>query len=501
MRSVSPSNFTCNNIGANTVTLTVTDVHNQSSTCAATVTINPFVNITNVAVTHVSCAGFGNGKIVISATAPGGTLKYSINGGASYQGSNSFSNLTPGTYAIRVKAQGVSSCFATATATINDGLAPQTWYKDIDNDGYSNGVKVTSCTQPAGYKLAVNLIATTGDCNDNDPLQFPGQTWYKDADNDGYSNGTIKVQCGKPTGYKAASQLIQTSGDCKDNNASIHPGAVEVCNSVDDNCNGQIDEGAAGGQTYTGNVSFATQAQVNAWPPCYSVINGSVNIIGSGITNLGPLSNLTSITGNLIIQSTSITSMNGLGSLTSVGGTLSILFNTKLTTLNGLGGLSTVGGSLFMYYNFKLNDCCAIKNLLSGNGISGLKTISFNKVGCNSVTQIMANCQEPNPLVGSTTTSVQGVTALSMGRVKASGMDIYPNPAQGSCTVKLQRMAPLARLRVTDSLGRVVFEQEFGEGMDVVTLDLNGEGYHNGVYLVCLLEDGSINAKQLIVQQ
>ena len=154
-----------------------------------------------------------------------------------------------------------------------------------------------------------------------------------------------------------------------------------------------------------------------------------------------------------------------------------------------------------MYYNFKLNDCCAIKNLLSGNGISGLKTISFNKVGCNSVTQIMANCQEPNPLVGSTTTSVQGVTALSMGRVKASGMDIYPNPAQGSCTVKLQRMAPLARLRVTDSLGRVVFEQELGEGMDVVTLDLNGEGYHNGVYLVCLLEDGSINAKQLIVQQ
>ena len=30
--------------------------------------------------------------------------------------------------------------------------------------------------------------------------------------------------------------------DCDDGNASIHPGAVEVCNGVDDNCNGEINE-------------------------------------------------------------------------------------------------------------------------------------------------------------------------------------------------------------------------------------------------------------------
>jgi cysteine-rich repeat protein len=31
--------------------------------------------------------------------------------------------------------------------------------------------------------------------------------------------------------------------DCNDANPAVHPGAVELCNGIDDNCNGQIDEG------------------------------------------------------------------------------------------------------------------------------------------------------------------------------------------------------------------------------------------------------------------
>ena len=33
------------------------------------------------------------------------------------------------------------------------------------------------------------------------------------------------------------------NGDCNDTDPSIHPGVVEVCNGVDDNCNGTTDEG------------------------------------------------------------------------------------------------------------------------------------------------------------------------------------------------------------------------------------------------------------------
>jgi len=116
----------------------------------------------------------------------------------------------------------------------------QTWYEDADDDGYSDGTTDTSsCTRPIGYKVASELTATSGDCDDNDANEHPGQTWYKDADDDGYSDGTTDTSsCTRPPGYKVASELIATSGDNDDNDAGVNPGATEVpYNGKDDDCN------------------------------------------------------------------------------------------------------------------------------------------------------------------------------------------------------------------------------------------------------------------------
>lgn len=68
------------------------------------------------------------------------------------------------------------------------------------------------------------------------------QTFYKDADGDGYSDGTTLDDCVPPVDYYLASQLIATNGDCDDNDPLVNPGATEICNGIDDNCDGNIDD-------------------------------------------------------------------------------------------------------------------------------------------------------------------------------------------------------------------------------------------------------------------
>jgi hypothetical protein len=44
---------------------------------------------------------------------------------------------------------------------------------------------------------------------------------------------------GPPSGGR---DIVSQGDDCDDHNASVHPGATEVCNLIDDNCDGAVDE-------------------------------------------------------------------------------------------------------------------------------------------------------------------------------------------------------------------------------------------------------------------
>jgi len=69
-------------------------------------------------------------------------------------------------------------------------------------------------------------------------------TYYLDADGDGYGNPEASTStCNQPASY------VIDNTDCDDNKILVYPGAQEVCNGLDNSCNGEVDDGCDCGIT------------------------------------------------------------------------------------------------------------------------------------------------------------------------------------------------------------------------------------------------------------
>jgi len=126
-----------------------------------------------------------------------------------------------------------------------------------DNDGDDFGddsLPVEACEGQMGIALQ------GGDCDDHDPTRSPAATevcdgvdndcdgqvdeggampqrWYADADGDGYGDPTAtSLACQQPD------RFVDDARDCDDTRADIHPEADELCDGVDNECDGQVDE-------------------------------------------------------------------------------------------------------------------------------------------------------------------------------------------------------------------------------------------------------------------
>ena len=87
-------------------------------------------------------------------------------------------------------------------------------------------------------------------CEDPSTPETPPQPcdaipWYPDVDGDGWGDEFHPFfACSQPAG------LVEQVGDCDDTTASVNPSALEECDQLDNNCDGQVDESWAPGVSY-----------------------------------------------------------------------------------------------------------------------------------------------------------------------------------------------------------------------------------------------------------
>ncbi|MBK8699307.1 MAG: hypothetical protein IPN29_07070 [Saprospiraceae bacterium] len=126
-------------------------------------------------------------------------------------------------------------------------------------------------------------------------------TWYQDADGDLYGNAMVsQAACLQPTGYVADDQ------DCDDTNGMIYPGALELCNTLDDDCDGQVDNLLT--YTTTQGGSYVDPATWGGCPPPNPIPPGMTVNITFGLSNPAG----STIVNNGIINCTGIFTNQGI---------------------------------------------------------------------------------------------------------------------------------------------------------------------------------------------
>ncbi len=111
-----------------------------------------------------------------------------------------------------------------------DEGATTAFYQDSDLDGYGDpNISEDACVAPSGY------VADNTDCNDGDSAINPGAPEVCDGRDNNCDNMLLPDETDSDTdGYMVC------ENDCKDDNASINPGVPEACNGIDDNCDGLL---------------------------------------------------------------------------------------------------------------------------------------------------------------------------------------------------------------------------------------------------------------------
>ncbi|MDD2807820.1 MAG: MopE-related protein [Patescibacteria group bacterium] len=233
-------------------------------------TINPTITVTTQPINLAGTASDNIGvTAVIWANSTGGS------GSASYTAPNWTAATIPlhaGSNILTITAQDAAANSAQATLTVTYNPPSGSYYCDMDSDTYISVAPTGNCTPfPTCIPTTNSCGQTVGnDCNDTagtgatiNPGATDNNCDLKDNNcngqvDEGYS--PVPSACGVGA-CAATGQLICTTAGIQN---TCTPGSptTEICDGVDNNCNGTVDEGCAG-QCTSGQTTTCADSQFN----------------------------------------------------------------------------------------------------------------------------------------------------------------------------------------------------------------------------------------------
>lgn len=271
-----PANAT---IGSNTITYTL------GGACPAvdnmTIVVETAV-ISSTGIADVSCFGLCDGEIVINST---GATQFSIDGGATFQASNTFTGLCAGTYNIVVESA-TAGCTASATATIQTPaqLTLPTSFVDVTCFGSCDGSAVVA---PQGGSSPYDYTWSNGAPNSPTNNNLCAGTYTVDVTDDNGCTASANITVSSPP-QVVINSIIEVDESCMnacDGSITINaPAATQF--SIDNGatfqastifngiCSGNYDvvvEDANGCQS-TGIANISTPNPISITPGANSTI-------------------------------------------------------------------------------------------------------------------------------------------------------------------------------------------------------------------------------------